>query len=108
MAAVVFRVPQATILGIVGDAVVGAALQQALALSILIAVSLTLSAKVATRLEVAAVLPSAFAFLEGGRGRVRGSFLSRPTLRHAQSVATLHSCVEPAGGGYSRREENSL
>ena len=58
MTAVVIRVPQATILGIVGDAVVGAALQQLVALPVLVAVALTLRAKVSTKLEVTAVLPS--------------------------------------------------
>ena len=57
MAAVVIRVPQAAILGIVGDAVVGAALQQPVALPVLVAVALPLRAEVSSLPEVAAVLP---------------------------------------------------
>ena len=59
MAAVVIRVPQATVLGIVGDAVVGAALQQPVALPVLVAVALPLRAEVSSLPEVAAVLPAA-------------------------------------------------
>ena len=57
LAAVVIRVPQAAILGIVGDAVVGAALQQPVALPVLVAVALPLRAEVSSLPEVAAVLP---------------------------------------------------
>ena len=58
LTAVVFWVPQIAAFRVVGDAVVGAALQQALALPVLVAVALTLRAKVSTGLEVAAVLSS--------------------------------------------------
>ena len=59
MAAVVIRIPEAAVLGIVGDAVVGAALQQPVALPVLVAVALPLQAEVSSLAEVAAVLPAA-------------------------------------------------
>ena len=58
MTAVVSRVPQAAAFRIVGDTVVGAALQQAVTLPILVAVALALRAKVSSLPQVAAVFPA--------------------------------------------------